>query len=192
MLAGEMQVAGALADRAALQLPGPATGRVLVATEDGIEAHELGVQTIEVEVSGLAGDPVRPLVRDGCVYGAWSTGTAWRGCGRDDVALALSGVDFVHFWLALALLGVGWNFLYIGGTTLLTEAYFPAERAKAQGANDFCIFATVALTSLASGYLVNRSGWSALNVASVPLLVVATVGLAVLSLRRSSAVPATQ
>jgi MFS family permease len=100
------------------------------------------------------------------------------------VALALSGVDLLHFWLALVLLGVGWNFLYVGGTTLLTEAYEPAEKAKAQGANDFCIFATVALTSLASGYLVNRNGWATLNVLSLPLLGTAALGLGFLAFSR--------
>lgn len=81
------------AEDAALQLPGPATGRVLVATETGLEWHELGVQTVEVEASGVSGSPTRPMLRDGCAYGAWSTGTAWRGCDDGDAALDLEGVD---------------------------------------------------------------------------------------------------
>ncbi|MFC7432709.1 MULTISPECIES: Ig-like domain-containing protein [unclassified Agrococcus] len=81
------------AEDAALQLPGPATGRVLVATETGIEWHELGVQTVEVEASGLSGSPSRPLLHDGCAYGAWSSGSAWRGCDGDGAALELEGVE---------------------------------------------------------------------------------------------------
>ncbi|GAA2174517.1 Ig-like domain-containing protein [Agrococcus versicolor] len=82
------------AESATLQLPGPASGRVLVATQEGIEAHELGVQSVEVEVAGVEGQPSRPLVRDGCVFGAWSSGTAWRGCGDGEgAALDLDGVQ---------------------------------------------------------------------------------------------------
>lgn len=81
-------------EAAALQLPGPASGRVLVATEQGMEWRELGVDAVEVEVAGFEGTPTRPLVRDGCVFGAWSSGSAWRGCGDgDDVALDLQGVE---------------------------------------------------------------------------------------------------
>lgn len=96
------------------------------------------------------------------------------------VGIALSGVDLMHFWVALVLLGIGWNFLYIGGTTLLTEAYAPEERAKTQGLNDFLIFVTVALSSFASGLLVTRSGWTTLNLATLPLLAAATIALVVL------------
>ena len=62
-----------------------------------------------------------------------------------------------HFWSALVLLGVGWNFLYIGGTTLLTETYRPEERAKAQGANDQAIFIMMAISSFTSGLTVTTA-----------------------------------
>lgn len=80
------------AETAVLQLPGPASGRVLLATDVGIEARELGVETVETVVSGVEGAPVRPLVLAGCAFGAWASGTAWRSCGGDDVLLDLQGV----------------------------------------------------------------------------------------------------
>jgi len=94
------------------------------------------------------------------------------------LATALAGVQVAHFWWALVLLGVGWNFLYIGGTTLLTETYKPAEKAKAQGANDLLIFVTVATSSFASGMILERNGWKTLNYAAIP--VVLAIGAAVL------------
>lgn len=92
------------AEVAALQLPGPASGRVLIATDEGIEARELGVETVENVISGFSGTPSRPLVRDGCAYGAWTSGMAWRGCGADDVALDLQGMGS-EAQLALAARG---------------------------------------------------------------------------------------
>jgi MFS family permease len=92
------------------------------------------------------------------------------------VAVALSGVDLMQFLAALFLLGVGWNFLYTGGTTLFTTVYRPEEKNKAQGAMDFCVFSTMAVSSFASGALITTRGWAWLNVGSlVPL---ALVGLA--------------
>ena len=90
------------------------------------------------------------------------------------VLVALSGVDLMQFLAALFLLGVGWNFLYVGGTTLFTTAYRPEERNKAQGAMDFCVFSTMTLSSFASGALITTRGWAWLNLGSlVPLLAVA-------------------
>ena len=94
------------------------------------------------------------------------------------VAVALSGVDLMQFLVALFLLGVGWNFLFTGGTTLLTATYHPEERNKAQGAMDFCVFTTMALTSFASGALVTTQGWMWLNIGS--LLPIAAVSMALL------------
>jgi hypothetical protein len=86
------------------------------------------------------------------------------------VSLNLAGTTLSHFWFALVALGVSWNFLFIGGTTLLTETYEQAERAKVQAANDFIVFTTVALSSLSAGYLQHRLGWQAVNWGVVPLL----------------------
>jgi len=94
------------------------------------------------------------------------------------VAIALSGVSVMHFWLALVLLGIGWNFMFVGATTLLTESHAPAERAKVQGVNDSAIFITMIVTSLASGALFTIKGWQAMNMWAVPVLLLA--GAAVL------------
>ncbi len=90
------------------------------------------------------------------------------------VAIALSGVDLMHFLAALFALGVGWNFLFIGGTTLATEAYRPEERTTAQAGVDFWVYTTMTLTSFGSGALVTTGGWTFMNVGSlVPLALLA-------------------
>jgi MFS family permease len=94
------------------------------------------------------------------------------------IAVALSGQLLAHFWWALVLLGIGWNFMYIGGTTLLTEAYRPAEKAKAQGVNEITVFTVQAISAFSSGVLVNSQGWRTLNYVALPLVTVA--GLAIL------------
>lgn len=103
------------------------------------------------------------------------------------VAIALSGQQVAHFWLSLTLLGVGWNFMYVGGTTLLTEAYRPSEKAKAQGVNEILVFCTVAGSSAASGVLVNAAGWNTLNVVALPILCVAGAAALWLAARRRAA-----
>jgi MFS family permease len=104
------------------------------------------------------------------------------------VAVALSGTTVTHFLVALALLGVGWNFMYTGGTTLLTESYAPAEKARAQGANDFAVFATMGVSSFSSGALVSVAGWERMNMLALPVLAVVVV--AVVWLARLRRVPA--
>jgi MFS family permease len=98
------------------------------------------------------------------------------------VAVALSGVDLMQFLVALFVLGVGWNFLYTGGSTLLTTTYRPDEKNKAQGAMDTCVFATMAVSSFSSGALVTTQGWTMLNLGS--LVPIALVGAALLWLAR--------
>ena len=93
------------------------------------------------------------------------------------VAIALSGVAVANFWWSLVLLGVGWNFLYIGATTLLTETYRPEERAKAQGANETAIFAMMAISSFSSGMIVTNAGWEKVNYAAAPLIAVVILAL---------------
>ncbi len=92
--------------------------------------------------------------------------------------VALSGVELSNFYVALVLLGIGWNFGYIGATTLLTESHTPQERGRVQGMNDFIVYGMVTVASLASGGLMNSSGtaqagWSMVNMAMVPLLTLA-------------------
>jgi MFS family permease len=88
------------------------------------------------------------------------------------IGVALSGIAVAHFWWSLVLLGVGWNFLYIGGTVLLTETYRPEEMAKAQGANDQAIFVMMAISSFTSGLTVTAAGWERVNLFALPMIAV--------------------
>jgi len=99
------------------------------------------------------------------------------------IAVALAGIAVANFWWALVLLGVGWNFLYVGATALLTETYRPEERAKAQGVNEFAIFAMMALSSLSSGMIVTHAGWDRVNHAAAPLIAVVILSLGFLSMQ---------
>ena len=102
------------------------------------------------------------------------------------IGVALSGAQLANFLVALFVLGVGWNFLFTGGTTLLTQAYRPEEKTRAQGAMDFCVFTTMAVSSFASGALVTTSGWQWLNLGSLlpmALTVAALMWLAALQRR---------
>lgn len=100
------------------------------------------------------------------------------------VGLALSGLTVAHFWGALVLLGVGWNFMFIGGTTLLTECHAASERAKVQGANDLAIFIAMAASSLSSGLLFTLHGWDLMNKLAVPILLLAGAAMLWLALLR--------
>lgn len=100
------------------------------------------------------------------------------------VAIAIAGVDVANFWFSLVLLGIGWNFLFISGTTLLTETYRPEERAKAQGANDLSIFIIMATSSFASGLVLEASGWNTLNYLAIPFIAAVALAVAWLMLRR--------
>jgi len=87
------------------------------------------------------------------------------------MAIALAGIELANFWFALVILGVGWNFLFVGGTTLLTQSYTPSERAKTQAAHDFVVFTFATLASFSAGMLHAGSGWSAVNAAvAIPVL----------------------
>src|SRR5882672_83003 len=93
------------------------------------------------------------------------------------IAIAFTGISVAHFWWSLVLLGVGWNFLYTGGTTLLTETYRPEERAKAQGANDQAIFLMMLVSSFISGATVTTAGWTRVNLFALPLVAIVAVAL---------------
>ncbi len=109
---------------------------------------------------------VRPVIVAGAVLTAAS------------VVVALMGETFWHFAIGLAILGVGWNFMFVGATSLLATAYAPHERVRAQAANDFIVFGTVACTAFLSGYVHARFGWSLLNLTLIPPLVAALALLA--------------
>jgi MFS family permease len=99
------------------------------------------------------------------------------------VGIALAGIAVANFWWSLVILGVGWNFLYIGGTTLLTESYRPEERAKAQGLNEQAIFTMMAISSLTSGLTVTTAGWERVNLLALPLVAAVAIAIAWFALR---------
>ena len=93
------------------------------------------------------------------------------------VGVNLLGHSLTHYWFALVLLGISWNFLFVGATTLLTETYHPVEQAKAQAANDFAVFSVVALSSLFAGALQHQFGWQAVNLGVIPFLFIVLASL---------------
>ncbi len=103
------------------------------------------------------------------------------------VVIALAGVEVMNFWLALVLVGVGWNFMFVGATALLTEVHAPTERAKVQGVNDAAIFIMLVISSLSSGALFTLQGWTVMNLSAIPFLLLAGAGLVWLASRRGSA-----
>ncbi|MCZ4432054.1 MFS transporter [Agrobacterium sp. SOY23] len=92
-------------------------------------------------------------------------------------AVALSGFDIAHFWVSLILLGIGWNFGFIGATSMVGDCHTPAERSKVQGANDFLVFGTVACASFFSGSLLHSSGWETINWIVLPACALVLVPL---------------
>ena len=86
------------------------------------------------------------------------------------IGMNIAGTSVVHFWAALFLLGLGWNFLFLGATTLVTETYDASEKSKAQALNDFMVFGTVSVTSFSSGAVQHALGWQTINLAVVPFL----------------------
>lgn len=82
----------------------------------------------------------------------------------------LTGATLWNFWIGLALLGVGWNFLFVGGSALLTETYRPEERSRVQGINDFFVYGTVACSSFMSGWVYQTYGWGIINAVGIPLI----------------------
>ena len=104
------------------------------------------------------------------------------------IAVNTEGLDFANFWLGLLLLGVGWNFMFIGGTTLLTQTYTPAERARVEGVNEAILFTTVVLASSSSGAVLAWLGWSLMNLAVIVPLALVLAALALVP--RGAAAPA--
>ena len=126
-----------------------------------IEWHVIGMFAPGLATGSLIGRfGVLPVIVSGCLL--------MLGC----VAIALSGVELAHFVAALVLLGIGWNFMYTGASTLLTSAYRPAEKNKVQGFMDLCVFTVMITSSASSGALLFVNGWSILNLLSLPFVLV--------------------
>ena len=94
------------------------------------------------------------------------------------VLVGLAGHHYLHYWFSMVLLGIGWNFLFVGGTTQLVQAYRPAERFRAQALNDFSVFGASALASLLAGSILFALGWQILLWSAVPALVIMLVAIA--------------
>jgi len=92
------------------------------------------------------------------------------------VAAAALDVGLPNFWVAMTLNGIGWNFMFVAGSTLVTKAYVPSERSRTQAANDFLVFGTAALTSLSSGQLLHHRGWQVVLVTALVMLLAALAG----------------
>lgn len=101
--------------------------------------------------------------------------------------VALSGLDLSHFWISLILLGIGWNFGFIGATAMVADCHTPEERGKAQGANDFFVFGTVACASFFAGSLLHSSGWETINWLIFPAVALILVPLVWQSARKRNA-----
>ncbi len=99
------------------------------------------------------------------------------------VGLALTGTDFLHFVSVLVLLGVGWNLMFVGGSTLLTQAYRPGEQSKTQATHDFLVFGITSMCSFLAGAILNEWGWKTINLVALPLLVAAWVVIQVYHVR---------
>ena len=105
------------------------------------------------------------------------------------IGIALSGTSVSHFWFALVALGIGWNFMFIGGTTLLTETYESHEKTRVQGFNDMLVFATMAVSSSSAGVLVNAEGWETVNYTALPFIALALGAAVWLAFRREAVAP---
>jgi MFS family permease len=106
------------------------------------------------------------IVRFGVLPVIAAGGLISLGCA----AINLMGVEFLHFFFANVLVGLGWNFAYIGGSTLLTTTYTPSERAKVQASHDFTVYASTASAAAVSGVLAAKAGWTVINLAAIPLM----------------------
>jgi MFS family permease len=99
------------------------------------------------------------------------------------LVFGLLGHDVMHYWWALVLLGIGWNFLFVGGTALLVDSYRPVERFKAQAINEFSVFGVSAAASLLAGTLINTWGWNTVLWSTAPLLIGLLIALVPFSRR---------
>ena len=96
----------------------------------------------------------------------------------------LTGIQFAHFFIANVLVGLGWNFTFVGGTTLLTTTYRPVERAKVQASHDFVVYATTATAAGVSGLLAAGPGWSAVNLTALPMMGIVLLAAGTLMVRQ--------
>jgi MFS family permease len=108
------------------------------------------------------------------------------------LGISLSGVSVAHFWWSLVILGLGWNFMFVGGSALVTESYRVEEKAKAQGLHDLLVFCTTATSSFASGLLLKANGWTILNYVAAPFLIIVTIAMLWMLMQRRGALSTAQ
>ena len=133
----------------------------------GIQWHVIGMYAPSfITGSLIARFGIRPMI----------------GCGLllmiGSAAISVSGIALWNFWVGLALLGIGWNFAFIGATTMVTECHDPHERNKVQAFNDFLVFGSMAIASFSSGALLANYGWTIVNAMVFPVITVAGLLLA--------------
>lgn len=160
---------------------GAATGSgvmilVMTATPLSMLAHDHSVSDAAFVIQWHALGMFAPSFVTGWLtarFGVASVMLAGVGLLLGEVAMAVSGSGMPQYASALILLGVGWNFLYVGGSTMLLETYAPGERGKVQALNDFVVVGATATAAFSAGALVEAVGWFGLNLAVAPLLVLA-------------------
>ncbi len=108
------------------------------------------------------------------------------------LGVSLSGVSVAHFWWSLVILGLGWNFMFVGGSTLVTESYRPEEKAKVQGLHDLLVFCMTATSSFASGLLLKANGWAILNYVAAPFLIIVTIAMLWMLMQRRATLSTAQ
>lgn len=97
--------------------------------------------------------------------------------------VGVAGLDLYHFWGMLVLLGVGWNFSFVGATAMLTDTYRPAERGRVEGINDLIVFGSVAAASFLSGQILSTGGWDTINLIVMPVVAIVLTAVLVLVLQ---------
>jgi MFS family permease len=133
----------------------------------GIQWHVIGMFAPSFITGGL-------IVR----YGVERVAALGLGLILVSATVSLSGTTLWHFWIGLALLGIGWNFAFIGATTMVTQCHRPNERNRVQAFNDFLVFGSMAIGSFSSGQLLARFGWTAVNGVVFPVVLTAVALLA--------------
>jgi MFS family permease len=146
------------------------------------EASNLGLQWHVIGMYGPSFFTGRLITR----FGAPRVVTVGLALAAASAAVGLTGTDVTHFWLTLILLGLGWNFGFVGASALVLECHRPEERARVQSFNDFLVFGTMALGSFLSGGLLTSYGWSTILWLSFVPLVVAIIALAATAASRQA------
>ena len=163
----------AVASYALMSLVMTASPLAMVACGFTSDQAALGIQWHVIAMFGPSFFTGHMIQRFGAVRIVAIGLTLLAGCS----AVALAGITLAHFWIALILLGIGWNFGFLGASFLVTRTYEPSERNLAQGFNDFVVFGFVGLASLSSGAVFNLYGWDIVNWIVFPVIVLATFAL---------------